>query len=173
MNFQLLQAFQRLSGTGYSLLRIYEELGEGYSLEEIVARITADRLRMAEGCAEVAQILFKSGVASEAICRGIISRNYYAIYQAARALVFHITRNDVDDHRRLSDQVGRILGLEWGEVVGRWREARNEVDYSPYPVFKEPTLKGLSLDQLVALSFAEAEDFLSAVKQYLLERGVG
>ena len=40
MDIQLLRTFQRLSSVGYSLLRIYKELGEGYSLEEIVAQVT-------------------------------------------------------------------------------------------------------------------------------------
>jgi len=172
MDIQLLRTFQRLSSVGYSLLRIYEELGDGHSLEEIVVQITADRFRLAEGCAKVAQNLLESGIVSEATYRSIISRNYYAIYQAARAIVFHVTRNDVDDHRRLSDHVGKILGPQWGKVVDRWRKARNEMDYSPYPEFDEPPLEGLPLDEVVALSFAEAEGFLDEVRKHLSKRGV-
>lgn len=55
------------------------------------------------------------------------------MYHAARALVLHVRRADLDDHNRLPVAVGQVVGTNYGDLLGQWREMRNQVDYSPYP----------------------------------------
>ena len=94
----------------------------------------------------------------------IISRCYYAMYHAARALVLHIRRADVDDHERLLVVLGQALGVNYRDVLNRWREMRNRVDYSPY-------LPADMADQSVA-ALQEAEVLLAACRDCLRNRGV-
>jgi hypothetical protein len=35
-------------------------------------------------------------------------------------------------HDRLPAALGQVLGTDYGDVLGQWREMRNQMDYSPY-----------------------------------------
>lgn len=94
----------------------------------------------------------------------IISRSYYAMYHAARALALHFRRSDVDDHERLPVVLGQTLGMSYKEMLGRWREVRNQIDYSPYA----PE----GLDELVTAALADADKMLVVCRETLRERGV-
>ena len=94
----------------------------------------------------------------------IISRCYYAMYHAARALVLHVRRADVDDHARLSLALGRVIGADYGDVLGQWREFRNQVDYSPYAPADSASRATTALSDAAAL--------LAACRDELQNRGV-
>ena len=94
----------------------------------------------------------------------IISRCYYAMYHAARAFVFHHRRADLDDHERLPLVLGQTLGLPYKGMLGRWREVRNQVDYSPYA----PE----DLEVLVKAVLDDADTLLEACRKALQDRGV-
>lgn len=94
----------------------------------------------------------------------IISRCYYAMYHAARAFVLHLRRADLDDHERLQVVLGQTLGTPYKEMLGRWREVRNQVDYSPYA----PE----DLDALVKAALDDADTLLAACRKALQDRGV-
>jgi len=93
-----------------------------------------------------------------------VSRCYYAMYHAARAVVLHVRRADPDDHERLPAALGQCLGLPYGDLLGRWREARNQVDYSPYPP--------ADLRQQALAAVSDAELLLAACREGLRKRGV-
>jgi uncharacterized protein (UPF0332 family) len=94
----------------------------------------------------------------------IIFRCYYAMYHAARALVLHVRRADLDDHDRLPAALGQVLGTDYGDVLGRWREMRNQTDYSPYA----PT----DLASQVVTAVSDANLLLTTCRDYLQNRGV-
>ena len=96
----------------------------------------------------------------------IISLNYYAMYQVARAVVFHTFRDDVDNHERLATEFGKILGKDYEDKMIYWRKSRNEVDYSAYP-----RLDG-SLEELSRQSIIEVKNFIKEAENYLNKRGV-
>jgi hypothetical protein len=85
------------------------------------------------------------------------------MYHAARGLVLYVRRADLDDHERLPVALGQILGTTYGDMLGRWREARNQVDYSPYA----PT----DLLQQATAAVSEARLLLMACRDCLQQRG--
>ena len=63
-------------------------------------------------------------------------------------------------------EIRNIIGEELGKSLDFWRDMRNEVDYSPYPVLNKP-LQELALDAV-----SSAESCLSEVENYLSKRSV-
>lgn len=94
----------------------------------------------------------------------IISRCYYAMYHAARALVLHVRRSDLDNHDRLPTTLGKEIGTNYGLLLTQWRNRRNHIDYSPYPLADLPTQ--------VATALSDASSFLTVCRDYLKKRGV-
>ena len=167
MNTELLQAFQNMSSSGYLLARASEQWSAGTTLEQIIEQITIDRFRMGEGCLAIAQQLLASGVATDDCYRTVISRNYYAMFQAGRGVVFHVRRQDVGAHVKLNREVKAILGDVAGEALHQWRGHRNETDYSPYP-----NLEGMTLQDAAPESLTVATHFLNQCRTFLQGRGV-
>jgi len=127
-------------------------------VDHLVAQLVSDRLTKARNYLAFAQRL---DATEELDQTHIVSRCYYAMYHAARALVLYVRRYDLDDHDRLPAAIGQTLGLAHGDTLGRWREARNQVDYSPYLPDDLQARSVLAVDD--ALSFLGAcEDFLRA-----------
>jgi uncharacterized protein (UPF0332 family) len=166
MNLELLQLFQRLSGFTYRAVRLFETHSGGQPLEAVIERVTVDRYRMGVSYYEFARDVFQ-GMANEAAYRSVISRNYYAMFQTGRAAIFHISRQDVEDHQTLASHLRSLIGQSVGDTLSRWRELRNEVDYAPYP-----DLRGMSLMDLAAQSLTEADTFLNEIADFLRKRGV-
>jgi len=100
--------------------------------------------------------------------RLVVSRSYYAMYQAARRLVFAISRRDVDDHRDLPKHLPENFPnrQHWQGRLKFWRVKRNKVDYSPYPP------EGDDVTMLGESAAGEAAEFCAACRQYLNERGI-
>jgi hypothetical protein len=86
------------------------------------------------------------------------------MYHIARATVFHHQRADVDGHDRLPAALSRVAGDEMGIRLGRWRDVRNAIEYSPYT---PGNMGGLS-----AQCLQEAEELREVCRQYLLGRGM-
>jgi len=160
---QTLDELQRLTPSQGALLYRLVELGylTQAQVDELINRLVGDRFAKAVDYLTFAQQL-DSGVSLNQ--PHVISRCYYAMYHAARALVLHVRRADVDDHERLPVILGQVLGTNYGDVLGQWREMRNQVDYSPYAP------ADLASGAMRALSDATA--FLAACRTELQNRGV-
>jgi uncharacterized protein (UPF0332 family) len=130
-------------------------------VDELINRLVSDRFAKGVDYLAFAQQLDVSVTLNQP---HIISRCYYAMYHAARALVLHVRRADLDDHERLPAALGQVLGAEYGDVLGRWREMRNQVDYSPYT---PPDLASQA-----ATAVGDANSLLTACRDYLQNRGV-
>jgi len=160
---QTLDDLQRLTPSQGVLL--YRLVDLGYlttaQVDELVNRLVGDRFAKATDYLTFAQQLDASVTLNQP---HIISRCYYAMYHAARALVLHVRRADLDDHDRLPAALGQILGTDYGDVLGQWREVRNQADYSPYAP--------ADLASQVVTAVSDANLLLTACRDYLQNRGV-
>jgi uncharacterized protein (UPF0332 family) len=161
---QALDDLQRLTPSQGALL--YQLVDLGYlaqvQVDELINRLASDRFAKAVDYLSFAQKL-GPGVSSNQA--HIISRCYYAMYHAARALVLHVRRADVDDHERLPAALGQVIGTGYSDILSRWRELRNQVDYSPY------TPADLASQATMVLSDAAA--LVAVCRDELKNRGVG
>jgi uncharacterized protein (UPF0332 family) len=160
---QILDDLQRLTPSQGVLL--YRLVDLNYLTKEqvdgLINQLVSDRFAKAIDYLTFAQQLDASMTLNQP---HIISRCYYAMYHAARALVLQVRRADLDDHDRLPAALGQVLGTDYGDVLGRWREMRNQVEYSPYaPVDL--------LDQ-AATALSDARSLLTACGDFLKNRGV-
>jgi len=94
----------------------------------------------------------------------IISRSYYAMYHAARAVVFHTRRADVDDHEKLATMFTQVAGGLWGMKLDEWRKMRNRVEYSPY--------LPADLVDICSRALEDGEGLLGFCEEYLRKREV-
>ena len=160
---QTLEDLQRLTPSQGALLYRLVELGylTRTQVDELVNRLVQDRFAKA-----MEYLIFAQGLdVSEPLHQPqIVSRCYYAMYHAARALVLHVRRANVDDHGRLAVAFGWASGNNYGNVLNRWREIRNQVDYSPYPL--------PDLPEQAATALTDAEALLDACRDYLQNRGM-
>jgi uncharacterized protein (UPF0332 family) len=159
----LLDDLQRLTPSQGALL--YRLVDLGYlaqaQVDALINRLVSDRFAKARAYLRFAQHLDPGVSLNQA---HIISRCYYAMYHAARALVLHVRRADVDDHEHLPVVLGRVIGTDYGDILGQWRELRNWVDYSPY------LPADLASQATTALSDAAA--LLAVCRNELQKRGV-
>lgn len=135
-----LKPLERLSPDAGEALRIFAS-AEGPDVEArrwaLLVKMASDRLRLADYFLKRSRAARKGrreGL-SRPVERDSISRGYYAMYHAARAI--HLLRNgfDIDDHQRLPQEIRKFGGPKWERTyrcLARWRQARNEADYSPY-----------------------------------------
>lgn len=163
MNMQQMDDLQRLTASQGVLL--YRLVDLGYltpaQVDELITRLVRERLIKAQEYLAFAGQLDANATLN---LPHIVSRCYYAMYHAARAVVLHVRRADLDDHERLPAALGQILGRPYGDMLGRWREARNQVDYSPYPPG--------DLRQQALAAVSDAELLLMACREGLRNRGV-
>lgn len=127
----MLDDLQRLTPSQTTLLYRLVELGylTQTQLDTLINRLVVDRFSKAIHYWQFAQHLDSSVALNQP---HIISRCYYAMYHAARSLVFHVRRADLDSHERLPTTLGQILPVQYGDMLNHWREERNQIDYSPY-----------------------------------------
>jgi uncharacterized protein (UPF0332 family) len=148
-----LDDLQRLTPSQGALLYRLVELSylTQTQVDDLINRLVSERFIKAAAFLDFAQQLDAEAVLNQP---HIISRCYYAMYHAVRAVVLHIRRADFDDHERLPMVLSQILGTQYGEILGKWREVRNQVDYSPYAPADSDTLTQAALDDAAALLMA-------------------
>lgn len=160
---RILDELQRISGSQAALLHRLIELGllnEG-QVQELIDRLVRDRWVKAQSYLRFAQQLdYQEGGAQV----HIVSRCYYAMYHAVRAVVFHTKRMDVDDHERLAAVFTQVVEERWGIELDEWRKLRNRVEYSPY--------LPANMEQLCVRALERAAELLAFCANYLKERGM-
>ena len=144
---------------------LYRLVDLGYltraQVDQLINRLVRDRIAKATDYLTFAQQLDATLPLHQP---HIISRCYYVMYHAARALVLHVRRSDLDHHGRLSATLGKELGITYGELLTQWREKRNHIDYSPYPP--------ADLANQAVTAVSDAISFLTVCRDYLQNRGV-
>lgn len=135
------------------------------SIEQLCDRVTADRMSLARDCRRRARVL--QGL-EPPMFRDAISRHYYCIYHAFRAVSFFVTRgDDFDDHATLPKGIPQDFpdSDRWRNDLKLARLTRNNADYNAYP---KSELAWRADCELVA-TLSEAA--LPAAKRYLIQRG--
>ncbi len=133
-------------------------------LTDLLRQVASDRFRLAAHHLRAADLLLVA-----AAYRGCISRNYYAMYHAARAVVF--ASHGGDDFEQHS-VLPRNLPASWTERAAREVELtdarllRNQADYDSYPQSEtewEADARRLG---------ATAAEFVQACEDYALGNGL-
>jgi uncharacterized protein (UPF0332 family) len=141
------------------------EQDAGASLEDIRRQATADRWRLAQRFAASADRMLRS---RPPMYRSAISRYYYAMYHAIRAVVYFANRgDDYEEHAQLPTAVPRDFrdGDLWANALKNAREIRNRADYEPYPVDD-----ALWRPEAFILA-TQADEILKRAETYLSARG--
>jgi len=115
------------------LERVSLEQDTGRSLEELRQRSTADRLALAVACTRRARVMMNT---VPPLNRDAVSRSYYAMYHAWRAVAFFSHGgDDFQEHKKLPDFAppGFQDAVLWQNRLKEAREARNRSDYRAYP----------------------------------------
>jgi len=150
-------AFERLVAEAGPL----DEAGLRGVFREFVER----RLELAQGFLDSAKAMpADDGINS----RNAISRCYYAMHHAGRAVIFSVSKTDVTRHDKVWEGLPKDFPerREYQRRLKDWHSLRNKVDYSPYV---EP---GQSFRALQQSSLKDTAEFVQACRQYLKERGV-
>jgi CMP-2-keto-3-deoxyoctulosonic acid synthetase len=161
-----LKKFEKLSQTNYGIIRnliVEEGLVANSQIEQIIEQVTIDRFNLGKAKVDFARTLDRNNPEA---CKVIITLCYYAMYQSCRAAVFHVHRNDVDAHDKVAIEIGKLIGDFLEKALTFWRNTRNEVDYSPYPVFPDP------LEQLASKAVDATTSCLAEIENFLKKRGV-
>lgn len=135
----------------------------GYTVDQLREKAVRDRLEMAR------LLLGEARLAASAVkpaYRTAVSRAYYAMYHAFRAVCFYIHNgDDYEKHDKLPSAIPRDFPAcsQWENDLKRARYDRNRADYDPYPRSSR-TFEATARDLLITASssLAEAKDYLRA-----------
>jgi len=161
MNEEILDELQHLTHSQSVLLHRLVDLGwlKSAHINKLLDQLVDDRLEKARSYLLFARQL---DVTDSVHQPHIISRCYYAMYHAARAVVLHYRGSDLDDHDRLPTILGQIVGARYGELLGNWRKVRNRVDYSPY--------RPIDLPQLASTALQEGSEMVDGCERFVRDR---
>jgi uncharacterized protein (UPF0332 family) len=135
------------------------------TIEELRQRAAADRLQLAFDCRRRANHLIS---ASPPLYRDAISRYYYAMYHAMRAVVYFVERgDDHQEHRELPPMTPSDFPQAsiWTNELKSARQRRNSADYEPYP--KSNSAWRVRAEELQR----RANALLPLCRTYLLSKG--
>lgn len=168
---QIKRRLSRLSSRTYGDIRALCR-AEGLTqarLEHLIQSVVVDRIQLALSLYACARKLDAQPHKHDGDYRSMISRGYYCHYHLARAAVFWMTRDDVDQHETLPKRLGKVWPtehIEFIERLERYRGIRNEVEYSPYPEIDEP------LSETAAQVLRETELSVELLVRWFYEKGV-
>jgi hypothetical protein len=164
------QRLLRIGGSTAKDLRtfkegVYLESASARTIDDLVAQACADRLRLAQGFLDDAERAMR---ARPPMRRTAVGRYYYAMYQAARAVVFFCTPGD--DHEPHSE-LPKWLPVDFPDA-DRWKNElkdarlrRNEADYDPYPAADS------DFQDAARQLKIEAPALVAEARSYLLAKG--
>lgn len=145
---------------------VYLEGATARSIEDLKRQVCLDRLRLSKRFLRASRSSLRSRPRQH---RQSISRGYYAMYHAVRAMVFNSHGgDDFQEHSELPKHLpGDFPGrTSWENDIKEARLRRNEADYDPYPL-NEASFRKSAVD--IA---AKAAKLLRVVSTYLKARGV-
>ena len=161
MNPELMRRVAKISGREYGFLRSLAE--DSYlnldAVEGLLKKVVADRMELARQYLNFAKAIRDD---SEFHFRQIISRGYYAMHHAARAVIFESRREDIASHEDIIREIERIFGRETSKILKEQLRLRNNVEYEVYIKF--------DIEDLAQQSVLIATDFVSKCDDYLKRR---
>lgn len=151
----------KLSGREYGFLRTLAEHSflDLNPVERLLSDAVMDRLTLAQR-----YLAFARGLAldSEFHGRQMISRGYYAMHHAARAVIFATRRGNITSHEGVIKEIGRTLGQGPADLLARQLGLRNDVEYEVYLRF--------DVIRLAEESLVVATEFIENCAAYLARR---
>lgn len=137
------------------------------TIEDLRQQAVADRISLAREILATAEKLYSARPRQN---RSAVSRYYYSMYHALRAVTFFsFGGDDHEAHRILPGKLPTDFpaAAYWANSLKSARENRNSADYDPYPV------DGLSWRAMATNLRNEAPRLLAATEQYLRTMGCG
>ena len=137
----------------------------GVDIETLIKNACQDRMKLAYETHAVAKWAHKS---SKSLNRLVITKSYYTMYHAARAIVFLMTEgDDHESHSVLPKHLPKDFPdrARWENELKSARLEGNRADYDAYP----RTDRAFSPSAVTYLH--SAEDFLDVSKGYLTHKG--
>lgn len=144
---------------------LHLEHASGRTIDDLHARGTADRLLLASRFRRQADRMLQMDPPSY---RDAVSRYYYAMYHAMRAVVFFVEAgDDYQPHSELPKHTPNDFtdAALWQNALKDARERRNAADYEPYP----KTDSGLRKPALAMRS--QAAELIGVSRAYLRAKG--
>ncbi|WP_084356823.1 HEPN domain-containing protein [Mycolicibacterium wolinskyi] len=145
-------------GTIAQIAALPTSIGRSFNTIDLVRQIVSDRLELAGHHLRTADSL-----AQLAAYRSSISRYYYAMYHAARAICFGHHRGDnYQKHSVLPNNLPASLpnAARWANELNDARLVRNMADYDLYPRNASDWMNdSVSLSVVASEFLAECEDF--------------
>jgi uncharacterized protein (UPF0332 family) len=137
----------------------------GHDLDTLLEHAARDRFRFAQENLKWARAAIQSASPQNRVG---LARAYYAMYHAARAVVFYVERgDDFEAHSELPKHLPNNFPnrAQWENSLKNARLERNRADYDPYP--KSDRTFGIIARSILT----SAEDFLVLAKRYLIQKG--
>jgi len=162
VNEQLLKRITEITNKEYGLLRELSDNSylELQPVEDAIHQIVAERLKLAQDYLDFAASIANT---SPSNCRQIISRSYYAMHHAARAVIFEIRRRDNRSHEAVITEIAKIMGADVSVMLKAQLDLRNSVEYELY-------LPGLDFQMASTNSLNIASTFCLGCQEFIRER---
>ena len=145
-------------GTVSQLALLPASIGRGFTTTNLIKQVVSDRLELAGSHLRTADTL-----AQATLYRSAISRNYYSMYHAARAIVFGYHKgDDYQRHSVLPTHLPPPLpnASRWKNELDDARLVRNMADYDLYPrAALDWKNDSVNLAVVAAEFLTECEDF--------------
>jgi uncharacterized protein (UPF0332 family) len=141
------------------------EAQTGESINDVIGCVCKHRIQLAEYILRTAEEAMK---ASPQRYRLSVSRSYYAMYHAVRAVVyFTFGGDDNEEHSKLPNHIPSDFPSHtlWQNTLKNARLKRNEADYDPYPL-TDSAFKNDASAQLT-----QAKLLVKGAKAYLQTKG--
>jgi uncharacterized protein (UPF0332 family) len=135
------------------------------TISNLILSASADRFHLAQEFFASAQRMFRSRPPMQ---RNVISRSYYGMYHAARAVAYlHHEGDDHESHNDLHKGLpGDFPDVDlWKNALKDARLRRNEADYDPYPP-DDSAFRLHGQSQIII-----ADKFIGEAEAYLRARG--
>ena len=137
----------------------------GLTVDELHEKASTDRFRFALVTLKCAQWALASSAPQ---CRVALARSYYAMYHAARSVVYFVEGgDDFEPHSELPKHIPDDLPdrNRWENEIKTARLERNRADYDPYPKTDAAFAKSAKK------TLAVAEEFIVVAGRYLRRKG--
>lgn len=160
--------FSKRKAAQIGFLKKWEHgLGQLYtSCDDAIAEVVKGRMVLAADFLDLAQLHLRQNPKRY---RAAVSRGYYSLYHASRAVVFvENAGDDYQDHSVLPKHLPATFPAreDWREKLKDARLLRNQADYEPF----EPIDSSFMNDAKKCVD--EAKDFYSLAKSYISIKGI-
>ena len=128
-------------------------------VDGLISELVAERMNLSHQYFEFATSIQPD---SSLLCRQIISRCYYSMHHAARAVIFATRRGDLTSHEKVIKAIGKLLGNDMADLLFEQLNVRNTVEYE---LFAPDDIR-----KLAKKSVNKAREFIKKCDLYIKER---